>query len=143
MTQNSDFLSALRLGQQKLLQGSTTHNEIVGVLDRFGAALHDYTEGRLGVGCVTAEGHEPVDGYFQVGSPMSIVVVLHEDKNRPIPIVGGFSVPVAGFPVQVSFGERVYTANDEAELENAFMALAASRELAAAVNELLGVNAKH
>ncbi|NTF17051.1 hypothetical protein G6L37_01235 [Agrobacterium rubi] len=131
------FIESMKAGQELLASAPGSHRQIAALFSDYGQALGEFTQGKVGVACVTEDGHRPVEGDFQVGVPMSIVLVSHVRPETPSPIVAGLEISQFGFPVMFRFrGSRQSAFNVEA-VSDVLHSLAQSDVFASALHDLM------
>lgn len=98
-SRRKSFVDAMVRGQERLAP-SAGLEAVAAVLQDFGRALAEFTDGRVGVACVTRDGHVPIGGEFVPDVDMSIVLVPGTAPGTQMPIVASLRIASGGFPVR-------------------------------------------
>lgn len=139
-TNANQFIASLRDGQKKLTEAPVALRRIGAVFSEFGLALNEFSGGKVGVACVTRDGHAPIPGDFAVGVPMSIVLVSHVDPAAPSPIVADLEISHFGFPVVFTFKGSRHSAFQYDAVSGLLASMANSDVFASALHSLMPVN---
>ena len=99
--QQSGFIESMRVGCRKLEEAPEKLEAIARVLAKFGQALSEFSEGKVGVACVTKEGGHGLVNDFIVGRPLNVVLVSFVHPDLPKPIVGELEISPFGFPARL------------------------------------------
>ena len=143
MQQNSGakFTEAMRRGQSRLTEAPASLRQIGEVFSAFGHAVHEFSQGAVGVGCVMKGSHVPVTADFAVGIPMSVVLVSHVRPETPSRLVADLQVSQFGFPVVFAFNGSRHSAFNADAVSDLLAGLSHSDVFASALHGLMAVEA--
>ena len=141
MPKNYDekFSEAMRRGQSRLTEAPASLRRIGEVFSAFGRAVHEFSEGTVGIGCVTKDSHVPLTGDFAVGIPMSVVLFSHVRPEKPSLIVADLEVSQFGFPVVFTFKGSTQSALQADAVSDLLAGLSCSDVFASALRDLMSV----
>jgi len=137
----ANFIERMHKGQDMLAAGPENLRQIGEVFSQFGRALGEFSQGKVGIACVTKEGHQPIAGDFAVGMPMNIILVSHVRPETPNPIVGELEVAHFGYPVRFTLDGSSVPALSAAAVSDVLGDMAGSSVFAAALRDLMAIEA--
>lgn len=130
------FIQAIAVGQTRIQKSGL--DSVAEVLQDFGRALTEFTSERIGVACVTRDGHAPVGGDFTPEVDMEIVLVAGRTLGTLMPIVASLRVGSNGFPARFGLpGEQEIDVADAGVLSDMLCRLGESPVFSSALNVLM------
>jgi len=137
----ANFIETMRKGQNMLAAAPDNLRQIGEVFSQFGRALGEFSQGKVGIACVTKEGHQPIAGDFAVGTPMSVILVSHVRPETPNPIIADLEVAHYGYPVTFTLDGSRVPAFSAAAVSDILTDVAGSSVFAAALRDLMAIEA--